>query len=213
VHRAILAASLLVPALASAQPEVLDAPQGAATALQDRAYRLQHEFAGAVGFLPSDAYTKGLFAQGSYALHFNDIIGLQARGAYALSLPTSLRTQLERDFSVLPTAFPRVLFFVGGDVVFRPLYGKLSVSNAFVVHGEVHLLAGGSAFAFTDGLTPSLRPAIDVGGGGRLYLGRAASLRLDLVNHVVLAAPGSMTGVTNVLALSLGLAINVGGTE
>ena len=92
-------------------------------------------------------------------------------------------------------------------------YGKLSVGNRFVVHGEVHLIGGGSGFAFTDGLTPSIRPAINLGGGGRLFLGKNASLRLELVNHFVLAAPGSMTGVTNVLDVNFGLAVNIGGTE
>ncbi|MDX2010384.1 MAG: outer membrane beta-barrel domain-containing protein [Myxococcaceae bacterium] len=213
MHRAILIVCLLVPVFAWGQSELLEAPPSSVNALQDRAYRLQNEFTVMVGFLPSDPYTKGLFAQGGYAFHFNDYFGIQARGAYAVSLPTSLRNQLERDFTVLPTAFSRVLFFVGGDLIFRPLYGKLSVGNRFVVHGEVHLLGGGSGFAFTDGLTPSIRPAIDIGGGGRLFLGKNASLRLDLVNHIVLAAPGSMTGITNVLALNFGLAVNFGGTE
>lgn len=203
----------MAPVLAWGQSELLDAPPSSVNALQDRAFRLQNEFTVMVGLLPSDPYTKGLYAQGGYAFHFNDYFGIQARGAYSLPLPTSLRQQLERDFVRLPTEFPHVLFFAGGDLMFRPLYGKLSVLNKSVVHGEIHLLAGGSAFGFTDGVTPSLRPAVNLGGGGRLFLGRNASLRLDVVNHIVLAAPGSMTGITNVLAISFGLAVNFGGTE
>lgn len=213
MHRAILALSLLAPVMAWSQSELLEPPPSSVYALQDRYYRLQNEFTVMVGFLPSDPYTKGAFVQGGYAFHFNDYVGIQARGAYALPLPTALRQQLERDFTQLPTLFPSVQFFIGGDLMFRPLYGKLSVINKTVIHGEVHLLGGGSAFGFTDSVTPSLRPAINIGGGGRLFLGRNASLRLDLVNHIVLAAPGSMTGITNVLALSFGLAINFGGTE
>lgn len=213
MYRALVALSLLAPVLAWGQSELLEAPPSSVNALQDRAYRLQNEFTVMVGVLPSDPYTKGLFAQGGYAFHFNDFFGLQARGAYSLPVASSLRQQLERDFVRLPTEFPRVLFFAGGDLIFRPLYGKLSVINKSVVHAELHLLAGGSAFGFTDGITPSLRPAINVGGGGRIFLGRNASLRFDIVNHIVLAAPGSMTGITNVLAISFGLAVNFGGTE
>ncbi len=213
MYRAIVAVSLMAPVLAWGQRELLEAPPSSVNALQDRAFRLENEFTVMVGVLPSDPYTKGLYVQGGYAFHFNDAFGLQARGAYSLPLPTSLRQQLERDFVVLPTAFTRVLFFAGGDLVFRPLYGKLSVLNKSVVHGEFHLLAGGSAFGFTDGLTPTLRPAVNLGGGGRLFLGRYASLRLDVVNHIVLAAPGAMSGITNVLAISFGLAVNFGGTE
>jgi outer membrane beta-barrel protein len=203
----------MIPSASWSQTEFLEVPPSTVYALQDRAYRMQSEFALMVGFLPSDPYTKGLYGQASYGFHFNDYIGLQARGAYSLSLPTSLRQQLERDFVVLPTAFQRVLFFVGGDVMLRPFYGKFSVLNGVVIHGEIHFLVGGSAFTFTDGLTPSLRPAVDIGGGGRLYLGKNASLRLDVVNHVVLAAPGSMSGITNVIAASFGLALSFGGTE
>lgn len=213
MHRAIIALSLLVPVVAMGQPEFLEAPPSSVNALQDRAYRLQNEFTLLLGFLPGDPYTKGAYAQGGYAFHFNDYFGVQARGAFALPVKTALREQLERDFGVLPTVFSSVNFFVGGDVVFRPLYGKLSVGNNGVVHGEMHLVAGGSAFGYTDGLTPSLRPAINIGGGGRLFLGRNASLRLDVVNHIVLAAPGSMSGISNVLAVSFGLAVNFGGTE
>jgi outer membrane beta-barrel protein len=214
VYRTLVALCLMAPVLAWGQSQFLDAPPSSVNALQDRAFRLQNEFTFVVGFLPSDPFTKGVYAQGGYAFHFNDAFGIQARGAYSLALPTSVRQQLERDFSVLPTAFTRVLFFAGGDLMFRPLYGKLSVLNKSVVHGEVHLLVGGSAFSFTDGLNAvSLRPAVNFGGGGRLFLGRNASLRLDVVNHIVLAAPGAMSGITNVLAISFGLAVNFGGTE
>lgn len=213
MHKAIVALCLTAPVVAWSQAELLEPPASSTYALQDRAYRLQNEFTVMIGVLPSDPYTKGLYAQGGYAFHFNDFFGIQARGAYSVSFPSKLREQLERDFTILPTAFSQVLFFVGGDVVFRPLYGKLSFLNRFVIHGELHLFAGGSAFGFTDGVTPSLRPALDVGGGGRVFLGKNASLRLDLTDHVVLAAPGSMTGISNVLALCFGLAVNFGGTE
>lgn len=213
MHRAIAALSLLAPVLAWSQPEFLEVPPSSTYALQDRAYRLQNEFSLMLGFLPSDPYTKGAFAQGGYAFHFNDYIGLQARGAFAVPVPTSLRTQLERDFSVLPTLFPSVQFFVGGDLLFRPLYGKLSAIDKTVVHAELHLIGGGSAFGYTDGITPSLRPAVNVGLGARVFLGKFASLKLDLVDHIVLAAPGSKTGISNVLAISFGIALNFGGTE
>jgi outer membrane beta-barrel protein len=203
----------MAPVLAWGKGALLEAPPSSVYALQDRAYRLQNEFTVMIGVLPSDPYTKGAFAQGSYAFHFNDYFGVQARGAYSLPVKTSLRQQLERDFTQLPTLFPYVNFFLGGDVIFRPLYGKLSVLNRGVVHAELHLLAGGSGFVFTDSVTPSLRPAVNVGLGGRVFLGRYASVRLDVVDYIVLAAPGSMTGITNTLAISLGLSINFGGTE
>ena len=161
VHKAIVALCLSAPVVAWGQAELLEPPTSSVYALQDRAYRLQNEFTVLVGVLPSDPYTKGIYAQGGYAFHFNDYFGIQARGAYSIPLSSKLREQLERDFTVLPTLFPHVLFFVGGDLIFRPLYGKLSFLNRFVIHGEIHLLGGGSAFGYTDGVTPSLRPALD----------------------------------------------------
>jgi len=209
VHRAILVLSLLAPLSVFAQAEELENP-GTVSAVQERAYRMQHELNLSIGILLLDAFYKGLYAQVGYAFHFNDSFAWQVgRGAYVYSARTGLREQLERDFNVLPTSFDEVQFFVGSDLMWKPLYGKLSVLNRWVVHGEVYVLLGATIFKFTD----SFRPGINVGGGGRIFVNKYASFRLDITENLVLPTGGGAKSFANVMTITLGLGINFGGTE
>ncbi len=170
---------------------------------------MQHEIGISLGSLPGDAYTKSFFAQGSYTIHFTDSFGWQiARGGYALSVPSGLRTQLERDFGRLPNEFDSVQFFVGSDVTWAPLYGKLSLLDGALIHGELYLLGGASLMKFQY----SFRPGIDVGGGLRIFLNRVLSLRLEIIDTVALPFAGA-PGFVNVFSASAGLSINLGATE
>lgn len=209
MHRALIVVSLLAAAPAFAQLEELENP-GTVNAVQDRAYRMQHELNLSVGILPLDAFYKGLYAQVGYAFHFTDHFAWQVgRGAYSYAAKTGLREQLERDFGVLPTAFEEVQYFFGTDLMWKPLYGKLSLLNRWVLHGEVFLMLGATLFRFTN----NFRPAVNVGGGGRLFLSKYASFRLDVTNNVVLPIGGGATNFLNVMTMTLSLAINFGATE
>lgn len=207
--RALIALCLLVPAVASAQFQELENP-GTVSAIQERAYRMQHELDLSVGVLPLDAFYKGLYAQVSYTAHFTDFFAWQVgRAAYSYAAKTGLREQLERDFGVLPTAFEEVQFFFGTDLLFKPFYGKLSVMNKSVVHGEVFFILGASLFKFTN----AFRPGVNVGGGARVFVNRWVSFRLDVTNNFVIPIGGGSTTLTNVMTTTLSLALNFGATE
>lgn len=207
--RALIGLCLLVPALSSAQTQDLENP-GTVSAVQDRAYRLQHELDLSIGVLPLDAFYKGLYAQVSYTAHFSDTFAWQVgRAAYSYAAKTGLREQLERDFGVLPTAFEEVQFFFGSDLMWKPLYGKLAVVNKWVVHGEVFLLLGATVFKFTN----QFRPGINLGGGGRVFFSKYVSVRLDVTNNVVIPVGSGATNFTNVMTMTLSLGINFGATE
>lgn len=209
MQRALFVVTLLLASLASAQVEELENP-GTVSAIQDRGYRMQHELDLSVGVLPLDAFYKGLYAQVGYTFHFNDYFAWQVgRGAYSYAAKTGLREQLERDFGVLPTAFEEVQFFVGSDLIWKPFYGKLTVLNKSVVHGEVFFLLGPSLFKFTN----AFRPAVNIGGGARIFASKWVSFRLDLTNNVVLPVGGGATNFLNVMTMTLSLAINFGATE
>jgi outer membrane beta-barrel protein len=199
----------LVPAVSFAQTQDLENP-GTVSAVQDRAYRMQHELDLSVGVLPLDAFYKGLFAQVSYTAHFSDTFAWQVgRAAYTYAAKTGLREQLERDFGVLPTAFEEVQFFFGTDIIWKPFYGKISVMNKSVVHAEVFLLLGATLFKFTN----AFRPGVNLGGGLRVFLSRWVSFRLDVTDNVVIPVGGGSTNFTNVMTMTLALGINFGATE
>ncbi|MFZ5444934.1 MAG: outer membrane beta-barrel domain-containing protein [Myxococcota bacterium] len=204
--RALVALSVLCSTLAFGQEEEVSP----LAAVQERTYRMQHEFALGVGVLPIDPYTKGLFAQFGYTAHFTDTFAWNvARGGYSYSLKTELRNQLERDFGFLPTAFEEVQFFVGTDVVWTPVYGKLSIANKWDLHGEFFLYVGATLFKYT----LNFRPGVNLGLGGRVFFNRALSLRLDLTDDVVIPTGAASPNLGNVMQLSLSLALNLGATE
>lgn len=207
--RAFISLCLLACTTALAQTEDLESP-GTVSAVQDRAYRLQHELDLSVGVLPLDAFYKGLYAQVSYTAHFSDSFAWQVgRAAYSYAAKTGLREQLERDFAVLPTAFEEVQFFFGTDLIWKPFYGKFSVLNKSVVHAEVFLLLGATLFKFTN----AFRPGVNFGGGIRIFLSRNVSFRLDVTDNVVIPIGGGSTTFSNVMTMTLSLGINFGATE
>ncbi len=209
VLRTLIGLCLLFPAVSAAQMEELENP-GSVSAIQNRAFRMQHELDLSIGVLPLDAFYKGLYAQVSYTAHFSDSLAWQVgRAAYVYSAKTGLREQLERDFGVLPTAFEEVQYFFGSDVLWKPFYGKLAVLNKWVLHGEAFLLVGGTLFKFTN----AFRPGVNIGGGARIFFTRNLSIRLDVTNNVVIPLGQGSTTLTNVMAISLSLGVNFNATE
>ncbi len=209
MFRSLALLCLVIAAPALAQIEELENP-GTVSAIQQRAYRMQHELNLSVGVLPLDAFYKGLYAQVGYTAHFTDHFAWQiGRAAYSYPVKTGLREQLERDFGVLPTAFDEVQFFFGSDLIWKPFYGKFSVLNSWVLHAEAFLMLGASLFKFTN----VWRPGVNVGGGGRIFLNQYVSLRLDITNNVVIPVGGGSVALTNVMCVTLGLGINFGATE
>ncbi len=202
--------TLLLPSVALAQVEELENP-GTVSAVQERKYRMQHELSLGVGVLPLDAFYKGLTAQVAYTYHFTDYFAWQVgRGAYSYNVSTGLRQQLERDFSVLPTAFEEVNWMVGSDLVWSPLYGKSSWLNNSVAHFEGWLLLGATVLKLTggEGKLGGFRPAVNLGIGFRLFMSKHVSLRLDVTNNIVI-----LDRVFNVPTLQLAGALNLGATE
>lgn len=219
MRRALPLFFALASLAAHAQIEELENP-GTATAVQDRLYRLNHELTLGVGMLPLDAFYKGFIGQVAYTYHFNDSFAWQVgRATYSYNLNTSLRQQLERDFGVQPTAFDEVNWFVGSDLVWSPLYGKLAVLNHWVQHFEVSLVGGLSVLRLTlasgSGSSGSpldafgdFRPAVNLGFSVRLFFSKNISWRLDVTDHVVVAER-----IFNVAEVQVAAALNFGATE
>jgi len=207
------------PALALAQVEELENP-GTVSAVQERQYRMNHELTLGVGVLPLDAFYKGVTGQVSYTYHFTDSFAWQVgRGAYSYNVNTGLRSQLERDFGVLPTAFDEVNWMVGSDLVWTPWYGKASFLNRSVTHFEIFLVGGlsvlnlhlASSNATTGGSGLSgtaFRPAANLGIGLRVYSNRFVSFRFDVTDNVVVS-----DRIFNVPTLQLSAALNFGASE
>ncbi len=216
----VLSVLLAVGAVsAQAQIEELENP-GSVTAVQDRLYRMNHELTLGVGMLPLDAFYKGVTGQVSYTFHFNDSFAWQVgRGTYSYNLNTGLRSQLERDFGVQPTAFDEVNWMIGSDLIWSPVYGKVAILNKSIQHFELFFIGGLSVLKLSlaqgnTGGSPafqalgSFRPGLNLGIGLRLFASRNISWRLDITNNVVVSQQ-----IFNVATVQLAAALNFGASE
>jgi outer membrane beta-barrel protein len=206
----------LLPLAAQAQEE-LENP-GVVLAVQDRAYRMNSELMVAIGVLPLDAFTKGISGEISYTYHFSDSIAWQiGRFLYSYNVPTGLRTQLQRDFGVNPTAFPQTNWIAGSDFMWTPIYGKFAWLNSSVAHFEIYGLLGLSVANqrisndVAAGTTSTIfLPGIDFGIGWRFYITKSVSLRFEVTDNLVWS---SSTNLQNIMVVQLGVSFNFGSTE
>ena len=212
VKKTCLLAVCLLPAMALAQSDVLENP-GTVSAVQDRTFRMSHELTLSVGVLPLDAFYKGVTAQVGYTYHFTDSFAWTiGRGLYSYNLNTGLKNQLEKQFGVLPTAFPEVQYMLGSDLVWSPIYGKGAWLNATVTHFEAFGVLGLSVLNLVNGVSGAsfnFSPAVNVGLGARIFSGKHVSYRLDFTDNIVI----SKDRIFNVPTIQLSAAFNFGSNE
>jgi outer membrane beta-barrel protein len=189
----------LLPALAAAADD--EAPAHVSV-IQKRQYTLRHEISVAGGFLPLDAFYKGVTANVSYTFHFNDHFAWRVgRGTYDKTIDTGLKKQLEDQFGVLTTEFPEVQWMVGSDLVWNAFYGKTAFMNLFVLHLALFLELGGDAVK----TQTEVLPGVNFGGGIRFFATEWLSVKLEASNHFVIAKRGF-----NVVDLQVALSVNLG---
>jgi len=158
-------------------------------AVQNRLYRMEHEFNASVGVLPIDSYYKGIALGGGYAWHWTDLWAFEAHFYYMETLTTSLRDKLENNFGIKPKRFAEIKFFGELGALFKPLYGKLSFLNTTLVYGEFYVsltavvarMEGGKKTEeYTDGKPPRMAFGGAPGFGIRGYFHENLSVRFDL---------------------------------
>ncbi len=189
-------------------------------AIQNRKHLLKSEVAIAIGTLPVDAMYKGLTGTGSFTFHFSNHWAWEIfHVGYSKNFWTSLRRDLEENWRnpSSPQVIPEIMLFGDTNLVFKPFYGKLAYLNRSLVYGEFFLVAG-PALAYYDlgdkPLNEKLTPGVDVGFGFRVHLTPYWSVRFDVryYRFQSLEKP-KYTRSDDVLFLSLGIALNLGGKQ
>lgn len=211
---AVVCALASTPALAQAPTPVVEEGEGggAAVVIQNRKFRMGHEFTLSSGVVPLDAFYKGVVATGRYTLHFDDFQAWEiVGGTYSFNIETDLRRQLRELFAVGPEQLDQLYVIVDSNYVLKPVYGKLSLFNRALVYNELYFVVGGAVSYYSDG---SFRPGPDVGVGLRFFVTDWLSVRADarhyvLFNSVPLVDPNAT--IDHVLYLTLGASFNLGG--
>ena len=204
---ALLAIGLASPN-AYAQDE-LDEEQVATYAVQSRLFRLGGELTVAAGFLPINAFNKGLTVGGGFTYHISNSWAWEIiRGAYVYKqLNSGLKNELLDNFSVKPTEIAAVDFILSSNLVLKPFYGKLAVFNRRLVHLEVSVPFG---VAMARYINPQAYPfGPDAGLIFRVFASRHISFCLDVRDYVFF----NHWSTRNEVLLALGAAFAWGGDE
>lgn len=197
-----LVLGLALPGGASAQDDELDS--GRVIAVEDRPYRMAHEFSAFAGILPLDAVYTGYSLGGSYTLHFDELWAWEAIDFhYSANVDSGLDKTLAERWSVAPTGTERIQYLATSHLIVSPLFGKLALFNSAILYAETYLAVGGGITHFDDGF----RPALSAGPGVRLYFGPRVSARLDVRSALV---PDIPSGLEHVLRVTLGVSFNFG---
>ena len=187
----------------------LDEEQVAAYAVQSRLFRLGGELRVEAGFLPINAFNKGLTVGGSFTYHFSNSWAWEIiRGAWVYKqLDTGLKTELLENFNVQPTDISALDFILSSDLVLKPFYGKLTVFNRRVIHMELSVPFGVALARYNN--PQAYLPGPNLGLIFRIFVNPHISFCADVRDHVFF----NHWNTRNEVHVSLGLAFAWGGDE
>lgn len=149
--------------------------------------RKRTELSAGLQFLPFDPFTMGVAAQFGFDYHLEENLSITATLGGGWSFANAQYNDLaSARFGVAPDAYGYVASLQGG-MAWAPIYAKLNLDGATVVHYDVYLAArvgvtlentvvDRSTFA----VSPTLTPAI----GSRFFFGERYAIRLELRDDV-----------------------------
>jgi len=184
MNRSILCSLMLiavVPSVAHARSVEDELKSGQIIAVDDRPYRMIHEFSIHAGMLPTDAMYVGVSLGGSYTLHLSDLWAWEAVSFhYSANIDTDLESELSNRFGVLPDPEPRFQYLLSSSAVFTPMFGKQSIFNSDVALQGVYLALGGGIANLGGDDQDFFLPQVSGGPGIRIFFGQVVSTRLDV---------------------------------
>ncbi len=190
----LLCAALVLTAPAAARAQLTvddDAPR--VFSIQERRYRLGHEFEIGAGVLPLDAFYVGGVVGFSYTYHFSDFWAWEIVSAdYSFNVHTKLRENLHDRYGLEPDKVaPEIQLFGATSLVVKPLFGKLGWLNHDLVFAETFFTLGAGPHMLVSeratgggGITEWV-PAANVGIGFRFWTSDTFSVRFAVRDYLI----------------------------
>lgn len=148
---------------------------------------------------------------GAYQYNFTDLLGLEFTGGYFFGSETSIMDEIRRNFGTEPELSDQyqLQWIANVDVMFVPVYGKISFASELDPSFDLFFVAGGgvagtrrksggfsgdtnAGVAFES----SVGPAFNFGLGLRFYFNRLVALRLEFRDYFY-PEPASYTAPEN----------------
>ena len=237
--RAGLATCVMLAGVATGQSEALALQGGEDPALLpvliDKRYggENRHQLSLMFGTSMVTKFTEGIGVYGTYQYNFIDMLGIEIGGGYFGTSETSIMQEIRAtngDEPVLSDQYA-MEWTAMANIVFVPIYGKMSFASEFDPSFDLFLLGGGGvvgtkrgfggfgAGGIPDRFESEITWALDVGGGFRFYFNRLLALRVEFRNWFYpdpaqLRTPNTdqeIGGITTVLNFQVGLQFAFGG--
>lgn len=143
----------------------------------------------AVGLMPFDAFLTTPNLQFSFDKHIAETLSVSAviGGGYGFKSKT-YRTMESAAYGVAPYAF-RYLGSVLGGVTYSPIYAKMSLSGAKVMHYDVYGTAR-AGVSTEQSVIPAggfaIAPTLSLGVGSRLFMNENTAIRVEFRDDLLL---------------------------
>lgn len=161
----------------------------------------RHEFSATGGYYLSDLFSATWVAGGAYTYHMTESTAVEFAGAITHENADVIVAIEDGRVSLLDDDFARVLFFESA-LVLTPIYGKLRLGGS-IVRFDIHVDLG---VGVVDSQTS--RGAAGMGGVGlKIFMGKAAALRIDVRNRVFRQELLDEKYLVNDLAVTSGLSV------
>ncbi len=184
----VLAGSLFVVPDTARAELTLDIETPRVFSIQDRPYRLGHEFTLGVGLLPMDSFYIGTVASGSYTYHFSDFWAWEMLHAnYSINADSGLAQELLDEFGVEPVrgGGDRITTFATSALVIKPLFGKIALFNETMLYAESQFFIGGGPMRLALEEDGTFYFAGLIGGALRFWTNDVFSIRFEVRDYLI----------------------------
>jgi outer membrane beta-barrel protein len=148
-----------------------------------------------VGYVSNDPYNRIIVPGGVASYHFGDTSAIEVHGGYGIYTNKQLLGQVRQKIARDPDVVSRPTFFVTGNYVWSPIYGKLNAFGELVLHYDMYVLGGAGIVSDeietnTSG-SPSVKtvqskifPVTDFGLGQHFFLSKKTALRVEIRPYI-----------------------------
>ena len=184
--RSLLFAALAFPAVASAQVD-----GGPVVRPQKYTAGEKIELGVMAGYVSNDPYNRIIVPSVVGTYHYGEHSAVEVHGGYAIYTQKQLQNQVFQKIGRDPDVISRPTFFVTGNYVWSPIYGKLNAFGELVLHYDMYVLAGAGIVSDeietnTAG-TPSVKtvsskifPATNFALGQHFFFSKKTALRVEI---------------------------------
>jgi outer membrane beta-barrel protein len=148
-----------------------------------------------IGYVSNDPYNRIIVPGIVGTYHYGEHSAVEVHGGYAIYTQKQLQNQVFQKIGRDPDVISRPTFFVTGNYVWSPIYGKLNAFGELVLHYDMYVLAGAGIVSDeietnTAG-TPSVKtvtnkifPATDFALGQHFFLSKKTALRVEIRPYI-----------------------------